>query len=109
MKDILIVLAILAGIIAAWALFTTARETVGPVLVLGLFLAAYLLPWIVAAARKHHNVWAIFMLNLALGWTFLGWVWALVWAFMNPSPAAPQAPSVPSPAAARTDPGDQHA
>ena len=45
-----------------------------------LALAIYFLPFIIAASRKHHNALAIFMLNLFLGWTFLGWVIALIWA-----------------------------
>ncbi len=46
--------------------------------VLGIGL--YLLPWIVATNRGHRNSGAILVLNLLLGWTFLGWVMALVWA-----------------------------
>ena len=40
----------------------------------------YLLPWFVAAWRDHNNRAAIALLNLFLGWTFLGWVVALVWS-----------------------------
>jgi Na+/H+-dicarboxylate symporter len=40
----------------------------------------YLLPTFIASIRKHHQVNAIFVLNLFLGWTFVGWVIALVWA-----------------------------
>lgn len=40
----------------------------------------YLLPALIAAKRGHHNANAIFALNLLLGWTFLGWVGALVWS-----------------------------
>jgi hypothetical protein len=40
----------------------------------------YFLPWHVAKAVKHPQEQAIFVLNLSLGWTFLGWVIALVWA-----------------------------
>ncbi len=40
----------------------------------------YLMPTLVAAARKHHNSTAIFVLNLFLGWSFVGWVISLVWA-----------------------------
>jgi uncharacterized membrane protein len=47
-------------------------------------LLSYFLPWFVAQARRHHNALAIFMLNLLLGWTFLGWVIAAVWAFTRP-------------------------
>ncbi|HZP91356.1 MAG TPA: superinfection immunity protein [Burkholderiales bacterium] len=40
----------------------------------------YFVPSIVAYARHHHNRLAILFLNIFLGWTFLGWVAALVWA-----------------------------
>ena len=49
-------------------------------LVIGVVLVVYFLPGIIAAARNHHQSTAIFFLNLLLGWTFLGWVVALVWA-----------------------------
>ena len=44
-------------------------------------LAVYFLPAIVAACRGHQNTAAIFILDLLLGWSFVGWVVALVWAF----------------------------
>ena len=44
-------------------------------------VAAYLLPWIVALLRKKRNATPILIVNLAFGWTFLGWIVALVWAF----------------------------
>ena len=40
----------------------------------------YFLPWMVAALRGKSNAWAIFWLNLLLGWTVLGWIAALVLA-----------------------------
>ncbi|MDD4923947.1 MAG: superinfection immunity protein [Dehalococcoidales bacterium] len=43
-------------------------------------LAVYFLPTIVAVVRKKRNALAIFLLNFFLGWTFIGWVVALVWA-----------------------------
>src|SRR5580698_1838338 len=43
----------------------------------------YFLPTIVAG--RHPNSSAIFVLNLLLGWTFVGWVIALVWACTKPS------------------------
>lgn len=47
-------------------------------LVIGLLF--YVLPSIIATKRKHHNRLSILAVNLLLGWTFLGWVAALVWA-----------------------------
>ncbi len=45
-------------------------------------LTFYFLPTIVAVGCGHRHWAAVFILNLFLGWTFLGWVVALVWAFM---------------------------
>ena len=44
------------------------------------FAALYFVPWIVAARRRHPNTQAIAVLNVLAGWTFLGWVVAIVWA-----------------------------
>lgn len=41
-------------------------------------MVVYFLPIIVAFIRKNNNCLAIFILNLFLGWTFIGWVIALV-------------------------------
>jgi hypothetical protein len=46
-----------------------------------IILLFYFLPAFVAGTRGHQNTAAIFVLNLFLGWTFVGWVVALVWAF----------------------------
>ncbi|MET0010901.1 superinfection immunity protein [Dehalococcoides mccartyi] len=43
-------------------------------------LALYFLPSIIALANHRRNTLAIFLLNLLLGWTFIGWVVALVWS-----------------------------
>ena len=48
---------------------------------IGLLLALYFLPSIIAGYRKHRNRGAIKALNLLLGWTVVGWVAALVWSF----------------------------
>lgn len=42
--------------------------------------AIYFLPSIIAVSRRHHNAFAICLLNLLLGWTVLGWVGSLVWS-----------------------------
>lgn len=40
----------------------------------------YLLPWIIAASRSHPQVAPIFIINLFLGWTLIGWVLTLAWS-----------------------------
>lgn len=57
-----------------------------------LFMAfLYLLPACIAQGRKHQSVGGICVLNFFLGWTFLGWVIALVWALSgNPKAEAMQ-------------------
>ncbi len=44
-------------------------------------LTLYFIPTMVALARRHHNAMPIFLTNLYLGITFLGWVVSLIWAF----------------------------
>ena len=70
----------------AWALATFDKGA-GNILA-GLFLllvggAIYFLPSFAATSRAHPQGTGIFVLNLVLGWTFLGWALALVWAFSN--------------------------
>jgi hypothetical protein len=48
---------------------------------LTLFLIFYLVPTFIASVRGHRNAGAIFILNLLAGWTFVGWIVAMVWAF----------------------------
>jgi hypothetical protein len=48
----------------------------GVVYVLAIF-AAYWVPSIIAFGRAHHNKVSILVVNLFLGWTFIGWVVAL--------------------------------
>jgi hypothetical protein len=43
----------------------------------------YLVPAAIAVFRAHRNAMAILVLNFLLGWTFLGWLIALVWAFTS--------------------------
>jgi hypothetical protein len=49
------------------------------IVVLGL-IGMYLLPTFIAFSRGHHQRAAILLLNLFLGWTFLGWLAALIWS-----------------------------
>lgn len=51
-----------------------------PPLLLATVLICYFIPTIIARSRQKANYPAIFALNLLTGWTFIGWVVALVWA-----------------------------
>lgn len=46
----------------------------------------YFAPALHARSKKHHNAKAIFVLNLLLGWTVIGWAVAMVWACTVPTP-----------------------
>jgi len=48
-----------------------------------LIFAVYFLPTLIAFLRQHKNKLAIFLLNLLLGWTVLGWAVSLVWSVMK--------------------------
>lgn len=47
-----------------------------------MIVVVYFLPTIIVLGNdKHSNKPGLFLFNLFLGWTFLGWVLALVWSF----------------------------
>ena len=48
--------------------------------IIGLIVVGYFLPTFVAFGRRHPGTLMVFVLNLFLGWTFIGWVSALVQA-----------------------------
>lgn len=58
------------------------------ILVVGFFI--YFIPSAVGILRGKSNWFAIVVLNLFLGWTFVGWVVALVWACAKDQESAKQ-------------------
>ena len=44
---------------------------------------AYFAPSLVAYERRHNNLAAIIATNIFLGWTAIGWVIAIIWAFTD--------------------------
>lgn len=52
------------------------------IIFVGFMLAGviYVIPALVAMARGHSNRFTILVLNIFLGWTVVGWVFALVWS-----------------------------
>ena len=47
-------------------------------------LAVYLLPTLIARSRAHHNLALLVVMNIVLGWTGIGWLALLIYAFANP-------------------------
>ena len=66
--------------VASTASITTDHSST-PLGVTLVVIAIGLLPTIIAFARKHYNAIAITVVNILLGWTLIGWIIALVWAF----------------------------
>lgn len=52
----------------------------------GLGTVMYFLPSIIGLARNKRDLLAIFLVNLFLGWSVIGWIVALVWAAKNDYP-----------------------
>lgn len=48
-----------------------------------LFLSVYFIPTFIAIKSKHINKTGIILLNIFLGWSFVGWVIALIWSVMK--------------------------
>ncbi len=46
-------------------------------------LGLYFLPTIIAAARHHNHLLPIVLVNIFAGWTFIGWIVALVWSLVG--------------------------
>ncbi|HAV0413339.1 TPA: superinfection immunity protein [Salmonella enterica] len=58
--------------------------SVWQIIVLVFIIFIYILPGIIASSRKHKNTTAIWILDIAFGWSCLGWLVALIWSFTNP-------------------------
>jgi len=48
-------------------------------------LALYFIPTFIACRRDHAKLPGIVAVNILLGWTFLGWIAALVWSLLGTS------------------------
>ncbi len=70
--------------------FSLGPWEIGLILIIILFgLPVYFVPTIIAVIRKTKNLVGIIVLNLLAGWTFFGWVAALVWAIVADKKAKP--------------------
>lgn len=87
----------LAGLLPAGPAFAQSDTNPDPIdtflvqyaVVMVVILALYIIPSIVAFARKHPNRWLILVINIVFGGTGIGWLGSLVWAMnaIHKSPA----------------------
>jgi hypothetical protein len=82
-----VIVAALFAINASPLAGTDVGTAMGAIFWLLLIPLVYFLPAIIAVDRGHHNSTAIGLFNFFLGWTFLGWVIALVWSATAIRPA----------------------
>jgi len=88
-KIVVAVVAVVIGGLLLLELFPYLIGVLGIAGFFALFAVPYFLPSIIAFVRRHPSKWAIVALNTFLGWTFLGWLIALIWALSNNSSANP--------------------
>ena len=58
-------------------------EIIQALIGLAIFFGIYFAPALVAGHLKHRQFTGILLLNMLLGWTFIGWVAALIWAVLK--------------------------
>lgn len=68
----------------------TAGEGFMALIMLFIIIGVYLLPSIVAICRRAYYSAATIIINIFFGWTFLGWVIALILSFLNVPNKTPQ-------------------
>jgi hypothetical protein len=68
---------------------TSKGDPTAGLIILLVIIFLYFLPLITAIKRGHRNRNAIGIMNLFLGWTGLGWVGALIWAFTANTETSP--------------------
>lgn len=68
----------------------TTGEIFTGIIVLIILIEIYLIPTTIAICRKAYYSAAAITINILLGWTFLGWVLALVLSLLNKPDRMPQ-------------------
>lgn len=46
--------------------------------IIALLTGGYMLPWAIAVHRSKSDTGKILLINFLLGWSIIGWIWALV-------------------------------
>ena len=83
-KQVLLALATLIVISLLWAAANGAPS--GVYILLPAIILIYFVPTIIGAGKQHKSLGPIMALNLLAGWSFIGWVAALIWALTEPKP-----------------------
>ena len=68
------------------ALAQTAASSSGggwALILLILIALSYFVPWVIGWCRGACNLFLLFLVNLFLGWTLVGWVFAMAWAIFG--------------------------
>lgn len=105
LKTGLVALAIL-GVAVIWMEMGGEEGATEALVSMVIIIPLYFLPAFLAAHRDHHQANPIFLLNLFLGWTGIGWIAALIWSVSavrrdlwpaqpKPPPRAAKAPEPP--------------
>ena len=61
------------------------------IVVMVLLGLSYFVPCVIAFMRGHQSRWAILVLNIVFGWTFIGWIAALIWSLTGIRSPLPKA------------------
>ena len=90
MKIKSVILPLFAVLLAVSPGVAYAQSSDGALIILAIFsLIIYFLPSIVANYREIEKQAGVFVVNLFLGWTLIGWVVALTWAVTGEKPKKP--------------------
>lgn len=95
-------LVLLFLVVYSWSMGKTppsGLNAFGKVISMLFFIAApmlYVLPIIEAALKRHRRLVPIAIINVLLGWTFIGWVVAYVWSFIRADDTVVPASDIPS-------------
>jgi hypothetical protein len=92
MKPVIVIAVLVAALIAIHVSpigGTDVAKTMGAIIFLLLIPLCYFLPTIIAITRGHPNSAPIGIINFFFGWSFLGWVLALVWSATAIRPRCP--------------------
>lgn len=72
------------GVPCLLAFVALVSATPAPGIIVAIAACMYFWPTMAAIGRNHDTIAGIFVLNLLLGWTVIGWIVAMVWACSRP-------------------------